>query len=197
MGRRSTTPQAAAGSRTEPPLSVPRARSTSPAATAAPDPPPRAGQHPPAVPRVARAAGGGVLGGDADGELGEVERGHDERPRLAQPSYDGGVAVGHVVGQERRRAQVERTPPTSMLSLTPTVSPASGTRGLAATNSSRARDTQEMTLLISASTRRLLLGGSPGRAPSDRHAQAGTRAERSRAVAPSSTVQLSVSMTTP
>ncbi len=39
MGLRPTTPQSDAGCRTEPPVSVPSAQTTSPAATAAADPP--------------------------------------------------------------------------------------------------------------------------------------------------------------
>jgi len=45
LGLRPTTPDQAAGMRTEPPMSVPSASGTQPAATAAPDPP----EEPPGV----------------------------------------------------------------------------------------------------------------------------------------------------
>jgi hypothetical protein len=63
-------------------------------------PPAGAAGDPAGVPRVPARAGRGVLAGHPDGELGEVELGHDLGAGRPQPGDHLGVGVGHVVGQE-------------------------------------------------------------------------------------------------
>jgi hypothetical protein len=69
LGFRPTTPQNAAGCRTEPPVSEPSAIGTRPAATAAAEPPEEPPGTRPLSMRIARAAERRVLGGRAHREL--------------------------------------------------------------------------------------------------------------------------------
>src|SRR6266446_300491 len=88
VGLRPTTPQKAAGWRTEPPVSVPSAAAASSAPTAAAD-------HALAGPRVTRRPEGRVLGGRAHRELVHVCLAEHDRAGGAEPRHRGGVVGRH------------------------------------------------------------------------------------------------------
>ena len=120
-----TTPQNAAGMRPLPPWSTPSERSTSPARTAAPDPP----DEPPAE----RVGSTGFRAGPERARLAQARRAEvvhvqlpDDRPAGGEDALDDDRVVHGRVGASTREPFVVGTPASEMLSLSPTVRPASG-----------------------------------------------------------------------
>ena len=100
VGRIPDTPQSDAGSRTEPPVSVPIAARQRSAATAAPEPPLEPPGNPVGGGGVDDGAEGLVRGGRAERELVHVRLAEDHRARLPQAERHLGVLRRRPVGEE-------------------------------------------------------------------------------------------------
>ena len=114
--------------RIEPPVSVPSAPGTRPAAVAAPLPAARPAADPLEVPRIACRAEVRARRGRAERELVRVELPDDDRPGGPQTRDGGGVCHRDVVGQDPGGSRGRRVPATSITSLTAIGTPWRGPR---------------------------------------------------------------------
>ena len=108
VGLKPATPQQAAGTRIDPPVSVPIAKSASPAATTAAEPLDEPPGHAIREMRIERRSGVRVDAGDAVGELVQVRFADDTAAGGEQRIHDDGVMFSRRNIRERTAARARR-----------------------------------------------------------------------------------------